>query len=286
MLPRLRQTAGGKPVALGVDAPIGLPHAYAARHAQGHRDFPAFLASLRHDSDFFRVCAQIGDVGPSRPFYPFSARDGPRRQAHAERLGIDHSDALMRLCDLKTGARPRAASLFWTLGPNQVGKAALSLWRDLLLGARQSADPPALWPFEGGLHDLLRANRLVVAETYPAEALRQLGLALAGSKRRQADRRALAPKLGACMARLGAAPDDRLRAEIETGFGADPAAEDRFDSLLGLLGMLQVIGEPGREAVPDDARIRRWEGWILGQASLPSHAVSVHSVNGDLGAAR
>jgi len=40
LLDRLRVLAGGAPVALGVDFPIGLPRAYAARHLGSIADFP------------------------------------------------------------------------------------------------------------------------------------------------------------------------------------------------------------------------------------------------------
>ena len=54
------------------------------------------------------------------------------------------------------------------------------------------ADPPvSLWPFEGGLRALLAPGRAVLAEVYPAEALRQCGLRLLGSKRAQGPRRTL-----------------------------------------------------------------------------------------------
>ena len=95
--------------------------------------------------------------------------------------------------------------------------------------------------------------------------MRQLGIAMNGSKRRQADRLALAPKLSAALERVGALPVPELRTMIDTGFGADRGGEDRFDSLVGLLALLRVIGDPSLDAVPDDGAVRQWEGWILGQ---------------------
>ena len=52
-----------------------------------------------------------------------------------------------------------------------------------------SGAPIRLWPFEGGLHALLAPGVAVLAEVYPAEALRHCGLRLAGSKRAQGPRR-------------------------------------------------------------------------------------------------
>ena len=92
-----------------------------------------------------------------------------------------------------------------------VRKAAISAWRDLLLPALAGPNPPALWPFDGAMLPLLlAANRVVIAETYPAEAMRQLGLRMGGSKRRHADRMALVPALRQSMAALSAAPDPSL----------------------------------------------------------------------------
>ncbi len=207
LLARLRRDAGGAPVALGVDAPIGLPRAYAERHAGACHDFPAFLRALGPDDPFLDVCETAEEIGPARPFYPRRWAPGVTRAALVQRLGLSTPDELFRLCERKTATRRRAAPLFWTLGANQVGKAALSLWRDLLLA---SSEPPSLWPFEGDLHQLLTARSLVVAETYPAEALVQLELQLNGSKRSQDARRALAPRLLGIMGRLGAEPSQAL----------------------------------------------------------------------------
>ncbi|HEY0205774.1 MAG TPA: hypothetical protein VGC15_16645, partial [Acetobacteraceae bacterium] len=158
------------------------------------------------------------------------------------------------------------APLFWTLGANQVGKAAVTAWRDLLLPALAGPAPPALWPFDGALADLLAPGRVAVAECYPAEAMRQLGLRMNGSKRRHADRIALGPALRDSLAALEARPDPALDAMLDAGLGADAAGEDRLDCLLGLLGLLQVLIGRRADAVPDDAWVRRWEGWVLGQA--------------------
>jgi hypothetical protein len=67
------------------------------------------------------------------------------------------------------------------------------------------------------------------------------------------------------MARLGATG----AMGIAEGFGTDAAGEDRFDSVLGLLCVLQVLGGLRPDFVPADPWIRRWEGWVLGQTALP-----------------
>jgi hypothetical protein len=266
---RLRARAVGGAVALGVDLPLGLPRAYAAMHADGAADFPAFLRGLASSSDFFRVSATLDEIAPGRPFYPARGRIGMTRAAHAAALGLKDAAALCRACDHATAERPAGAPLFWTLGANQSGKAAIAAWRDLLLPALATPEPPRLWPFEGDLRALLAPGRIVMAETYPAEALRHLGIRLTGSKRRQADRAAVAAPLLAAMAALHALPDGAMGTMVAAGFGADAAGEDRFDSTLGVLCVLNVLAGNRPDGVPDDPWLRRWEGWVLGQTALP-----------------
>ncbi len=267
LLSRLRAIAGGRPVALGLDCPIGLPRAYAA--AQGAPDFPAFLRALPSDGAFWQVAATIAEISPARPFYPARGVRGMSRAAHAQALGLPDAAALCRACDLATAGRPAGAPVFWTLGANQSGKAAISAWREFLAPALNGPDPPRLWHFEGSLATLLRPGAVAVAETYPAEALRQLGLVPSGSKRRQADRAAYAPALSAALARLNAAPEPLAASAIAQGFGSDAAGEDRFDSFLGALCVLSVAVGARPDFVPADPWIRSWEGWVLGQTSLP-----------------
>jgi hypothetical protein len=66
--------------------------------------------------------------------------------------------------------------------------------------------------------------------------------------------------------KAGVLLDPALGAALEEGFGTSADGEDRFDSVVGLFGMLNVVlgGRPPGE--PEDERVRRIEGWILGQA--------------------
>ena len=265
---RLRADSAGGAVALGVDLPLGLPRAYAQNFTQAS-DFPSFLRGLDRQSPFFDVCAELSDLSPARPFYPARGRAGMRRLAHAEALGLADATALSRLCDRATAERPAGAPLFWTLGANQTGKAAITAWRDWLIPALHADPALRLWPFDGDFLGLLTKGALVVAETYPAEALRHLGLRMGGSKRRQADRAALAAPLLAVLHDFGAEADAGLIDSITTGFGSDAAGEDRFDSVIGVLGVLGVLLRRRPAFVPEDPAIRRWEGWVLGQTALP-----------------
>ncbi|MFN6250956.1 MAG: hypothetical protein ACK4Y5_02590 [Acetobacteraceae bacterium] len=261
--------AEGSPAALGLDLPLGVPRGFAEHRPE--KDFSAFLAGLAGKTDFFAVSSTLETVSPARPFYPARGIKGMTRLAHATALGLPDASGLSRLCDRATAERPAGAPVFWTLGANQSGKAAISAWRDWLAPALAAGAPLRLWPFAGGLHDLLRPGQLAIAEVYPAEALRHLGLKLAGSKRAEAPRRALVPALRDAMAALHVTPDAALAAMIETGFGTDAAGEDRFDSLIGLLGLIGVVDGKRPDFIPEDPMIRTWEGWVLGQTALPLH---------------
>jgi hypothetical protein len=255
------------PAALGLDLPLGVPRGFAESRQEA--DFPGFLAGLTQNLDFFTVSPSLETVSPARPFYPARGIKGMTRLAHAAALGLADASGLSRLCDRATAERPAGAPVFWTLGANQSGKAAISAWRDWLAPALAAGAPFKLWPFAGTLHELLRPRQLAIAEVYPAEALRHLRLKLAGSKRAEAPRRALAPALRDAMAALNVTPDSALAEMIQVGFGSDAAGEDRFDSLIGLLGLIGVIDGRRPDFIPADPMIRAWEGWVLGQTALP-----------------
>ncbi len=267
LLQRLRSEAGGGPVALGVDFPIGVPRAYAV--GQPDRDFPDFLRRTATLPDFFRVCSTLDELSRERPFYPARGVKGMTRLSHAAALGLDDANGLSRLCDRATGERPAGAPLFWTLGANQTGKAAIAAWRDMLLPALAGRQTLLMWPFDGPFRSLLAPGSIALAETYPAEAMRHLGITLRGSKRRQSDRMSAIPMLHAAMARLAVEPDAGMDAAITEGFGADAAGEDRFDCMLGVLCVINVLGRNRPDTAPDDWWVQRWEGWVLGQTARP-----------------
>ena len=277
LLARLRKQAGAGAIAFGIDCPLGVPRAYAARHVASSIGFRAFLASLVHRPDLFTVCETLDLVSGARPFYPMRGRRGMSRAAHARALDLPDAASLSRLCDRRTATRAAGAPVFWTLGANQSGKAAIAAWRDLVLpDLLASPGVLHLWPFDGDVADWASRPRppgsVLLAETYPAEALDQLGLHLRdaggrGSKRRQSDRAALAAPLGRSLASLPATPSRALQAALMDGFGPDAAGEDRFDSVLGLTCLLRVLMRQRADHVPDDPWIRNWEGWVLGQES-------------------
>ncbi len=276
LLARLRDEAAGAPVALGMDCPLGLPRAYAALHTQGTHDFPSFLRGLDARPGFLprflQVAATLDATGPGQPFYPARPAAGMTRAAHAAALGLQNADALSRACDRATVERPAGAPLFWTLGANQTGKAAIHAWREVLIPALRDAIPLLLWPFDGPFRALLRPGMVAVAECYPAEAMRQLGIRPLGSKRRHSDRLRLVPALRAAMAALRVEPETSLGLLLNVGFGQDAAGEDRLDCVLGALGTLAVVVGRRTDRAPDDPWIQQWEGWVLGQTALPRDA--------------
>lgn len=267
LLTRLRLEAEGGAVALGADLPIGLPRAYAATRPEA--DFLQFLRDLPGRPDFFAVCATLAEIRHDRPFYPARGIAGMTRLSHATALGLPDASALSRACDRATAERPAGAPLFWTLGANQSGKAAIAAWQHLILPALANRTPLRLWPFEGPFRSLLSPGSVTLAETYPAEALRHLGIKLRGSKRRHADRCATAGALMTAMDQQSATLDDAMRQAVLDGFGADASGEDRFDSVLGVLCVLNVLAGNRPDTAPADPWIHRWEGWVLGQIALP-----------------
>lgn len=261
----LREQAGATGIILaGFDFPIGLPQAYAAR--AGVADFLALLPRLGRGewADFYRVAEEKEEIGVKRPFYPYRP-GGTRRQHLLDGLGLADFGQLRRRCDRAQPHRRAAAPLFWTLGAQQVGKAAISGWREVLLPALNAG--AALWPFSGTLQELWQPGRLILGEAYPAEFYAHLGLRFApgSGKRDPAGRRAAAETLLAWAERLNLVLDEALAATIRDGFGEAAAGEDPFDAVVGLWGMLNLaVGErPWVE--PDAPIIRRLEGWIMGQ---------------------
>lgn len=259
--------AGDGGALLGFDFPIGLPRAYARR--AGIDDFRATLPAFGAGRwrRFYDLAERAEEIAIERPFYP--ARPGGTRQAQlVEGLGVASMDDLLRDCERGGRNRRRACPLFWTLGGNQVGRAAIAGWREVLVPAveRMGTDV-GLWPFEGDIAALLGSRACVVVETYPSDACVQLGLAMPGrgwSKRKQADRREQGRRV---LAWATDKPIDlsAVHEVVDDGFGASAAGEDAFDAWVGLLGMLGVVLGYQTAGAPGDDEGRRVEGWILGR---------------------
>ncbi len=255
-------------IMVGFDFPIGIPYSYA--YKAGIIDFLATLALFEHNEwDQFYTPAELpSQISLHRPFYP--NRPGNSRRQHLEKgLNIPF-DNLYRLCEGVHENLRAACPLFWTLGGKQVGKAAISGWDSLLAPA---LDDPELnikiWPFSGSLTDICKAGNIVVLETYPAEFYGHLGLSFSlpvrRSKRRQIDRKAFADQLITWARDHQLGLDSSILNMIQDGFGNGLDGEDRFDALVGLYGMINVILGNRPTGEPAPPLITKIEGWIFGQ---------------------
>jgi len=269
LLNRLHRLARRDTVLVGFDFPMGLPAVYAQR--ADVESFVEWLPQLGSGqwAEFYSVAERPDQITTRRPFYP--QRPGGTAVQHLlHGLGVDNSNDLLRLCDRGNPGRPTAAPLFWTMGAKQVGKAAISGWRELLTPALKSHDPKvAIWPFDGGLHELLESHTVTLVETYPAEFYRHLGIKL-GSKRNPEDRRANAPLLLDWADKLETDLTSEMSAILRDGFGSSSDGEDPFDAAIGLFGMLNVVLGHRPSGEPSDTIVRKVEGWMLGQ--LPYQA--------------
>jgi|tagenome__1003787_1003787.scaffolds.fasta_scaffold20853082_2 hypothetical protein len=244
----------------------------AFRSPMGRRrvwwDFPSALLEFgtgQWDA-FYSVADLPSELSLRRPFYPRRS-SAEARQAH---LLSAHAAAsigeLRRRCEHATSGRGAACALFWTLGGNQVGKAAIAGWQEVIAPARRRG--ARLWPFDGELQELAATNGLVLAETYPAEAYGHVGIRFSAgqSKRRQDDRASQSRAILKWAERSGVRLSPKMADMVQGGFGEDSAGEDRFDAALGLCGMIEVA-KGRRPDAPRVPEVRQWEGWILGQAA-------------------
>lgn len=256
--------AADGPVLAGFDFPIGVPAVYGT--LSGERDFDRLLDQLGQGrwARFFDVCEMPHEISIDRPFYPRVSSSVVRQVHLLERLGVASIESLRRASERATEARRAACALFWTLGGNQVGKAAISGWQDVIRPAR--LEGAGLWPFDGDLSALAAGRRVVLAETYPAESYGHVGVVFrhGASKQRQADRwEATRNLIGRCEAN-GIELSADLSATIADGFGPRKSGEDPFDAVMGLFGMIEVA-DGRRQEAPTEIPHRHWEGWILGR---------------------
>lgn len=262
----VRLLASLQPTLAGFDFPIGVPAVYGA--ITGLTNFVEALDVFGTGvwTSFYDVADVPEEISLHRPFYPRGSSSTVRQAHLINGLGVESIDQLRRRCDRATVLRRAACPIFWTLGGSQVGKAAISGWKEIIGPGR--AGGASLWPFDGCLSTLAAAGRLVLAETYPAEAYGHVGASFAAgaSKRRQADRKKAVHHLDVWATRHGVSFSPELAALIADGFGPKSDGEDAFDAIIGLLGMIEVAD--GRRAEgPLDHRNLQWEGWILGQAA-------------------
>ncbi|MCQ8129413.1 hypothetical protein [Methylomonas rivi] len=257
-------------VIFGFDFPIGIPKYYADQ-ASIHRFLdilPEFGLGIW--SDFYKVAETPEEISIHRPFYPRKCiNKGDVNQKHlVNGIGVNDIKALLRRCELGVGKRNDACSLFWTLGGNQVGKAAISGWREILVPAINLLNNElVIWPFDAQLDQMNEFKTAMIVETYPGDACVQIGIGAPGkgwSKRKAIDRlnkmhaiKQFAHKIDVDL--------KMVESELSQGFGNSAIGEDKFDALVGLLGMLSVIMGYSDDGLPNDDAIKSVEGWIFGQ---------------------
>lgn len=252
---------------IAFDFPIGIPAAYAQR--VGITSFRDALPKFGDGRwrDFYDVCREAAEINLYRPFYPYSP-GGRSQKDLTTALGISWED-LHRRCELKTADRRAACPLFWTLGGNQVGRAALSGWREVVVPILSESKLAGLWPFDGPLVDLLESRSCVIVETYPTELYAHLGVRLPlsdkGGKRKQPAREHYATQLLAKAAEVDAELSESARDLVASGFGYSPDGEDPFDAMVGLLGILKHLRTGATAEPAPDTALVSVEGWILGQ---------------------
>ena len=228
---------------------------------------PQFLSALAGGAwpEFANLAETPAEISLQRPFYP-RGTSGVCQRHLFDAHGVVDMDALRRRCERAQPGRRAACSLFWTLGGQQVGRGALSGWIETLLPALARSDlDVALWPFDGELNDLLNRRAVTVAETYPTEFYSHLGITLRGSKRKQAPRTENAATMLGWAKRSGVRLSSGLRAEIKDGFGSKADGEDRFDAVVVLFGMLNILLGHRETGEPRNDPNLPIEGWILGQ---------------------
>ena len=176
---------------------------------------------------------------------------------------------LLRQCEMRGTDLQQACSLFWTLGAKQVGRAAISGWRDVIIPALgNSPEQIRLWPFNGSLESLLEGfGSTVIVETYPASTYVQLGTGFrpGEGKRQQSARKRMGSELLNKVHSWNVTLDEDLVECFIDGFGPSPNGEDDFDAIVGLFGMLDVVFGFQPEGAPDTDKVRKIEGWIFGR---------------------
>ncbi|MBX4923971.1 DUF429 domain-containing protein [Rhizobium bangladeshense] len=271
LIPRLRrrsETDGA--LLMGFDFPIGLPVAYGG--ASGLADFRSALRAFGSGpyAQWFDVAEHRDAISIHRPFYPMRP-GGTQRQHLFDALNIEDGSDLLRRCERATADRGNACMLFWTLGGNQVGKAAITGWREIII---PNLDDVALWPFDGTFSELLKPGATIVAETYPGDVYGQLGIPRrpVWSKRQQSGRRSVGTHLLRWLANRPHVDGKAVEEMIHDGFGVDKSGEDQFDATIGLLGMIDVVEGRRAEGAPTTQDVMTWEGWILGQQTSTTEA--------------
>ncbi len=255
-------------VLIGFDFPIGLPNAYA--QIAGIDNFLAILPEFGKGKwgNFYKVANIKEEIHIYRPFYPQKPENKSLNDL-LEQLHLSKINDLRRRCE-DAYPRGRAASpLFWTLGAQQVGKAAMNGWNEVITPAISNPHMDiAIWPFSGRLKELMRTSKTILVETYPSMYLKMILPNYPKgrfSKRSQNDRLSISSYLLEWTKTNYIHLKHSIVDLIQNGFGSEMNAEDKFDSFIGLCGMISIITKWNEFYEPKDNYIRNIEGWILGR---------------------
>ncbi|WP_046863794.1 DUF429 domain-containing protein [Microvirga massiliensis] len=252
-------------VLMGFDFPIGVPNAYGVKTGLASFRDALFEFGRGGWAGFFDIADRPEEISVSSPSYPRGCRKGVSRNSLVSGLGVNSFADLLRICERRTTHGPEGCSLFWTLGGNQVGRAAIAGWREVVRPALERG--AALWPFDGSLAALSAKPGVVLAETYPAAAYRMFGANFhrGESKRRRSDRASKASAILDWATAHAVHLSDDTKAAVLHGFGDARSGEDAFDALAGLLKIVEIVDGRGPEAPQDLSAVLTWEGWILGR---------------------
>lgn len=266
---RIKQRVNSKAaILIGFDFPIGIPLTYA-RNA-GIKGFLSLLPQLGNDEwkDFYRVAETPEQIHIHRPFYP-NKPGGKRIRELLDGLKLSQIGDLRRQCEYIIPSRKTASPLFWTLGAQQVGKAAINGWKEVIVpGLKDEYLDIAIWPFSDNLLDLLNTDRMIIVESYPSEYLIQIVPRLSGkrfSKRSHLHRMNISSFLLEWADKANVKLEPPLVELIKLGFKNQINGEDMFDAFIGLCGMINVVTQWNPCFEPKDLTVREIEGWIFGK---------------------
>jgi hypothetical protein len=257
------QVAAESSVLIGFDFPIGLPADYARKI--GVSDFRTALSGFGIGDwrNFYEITDTPNLYQPFSPRPKGKGEKGEYLKRLVTALGYKHKSELLRRCDRKTKTRLDAECLFFTCGGKQVGAGAIVGWRDVITPA---LDEIKIWPFDGAISSLISSPGITVAEIYPGEAYSHLNIRMGSgsrhSKRNRVHRRDATQPL---LKELQSGPI-RLSHAAQSWFDWGFLDEDDFDAMVGLLSILLVITGKSACQTPSDENVRKFEGWILGQA--------------------
>lgn len=214
-------------ILVGFDFPIGLPASYAS--SVRVCDFPSVLPTLGK-TPFWNELNEIArthqEIRPHRPSLPPLPR-WHQASAPARRSGCGSARRPPQKMRQGASRQETRVSVLLDLR-GAAGRAATSGWCEVLAPALQQ-DPNHffVWPFGGGSIERLQAGSVVVAETYPAEYYRHLGVRFGpgvGGKSSRDARRANAAVLIGVATALNVHPRRNSRTPPKAAFRSNAAA--------------------------------------------------------------